>query len=242
MGALTFILIMLGTKMRFIRKFTFFFIGIFLILVLQAVKPAFRQQTWAGKNQDNKISIFANIFREKMTDPSSLFLNDKGLFAFYVRFNQGQLISNVLRSVPSRFPYAGGETIVTSLAASLVPRVLWPDKPEAGGAYNFKRFLGVNLKGYSANISPFGEAWGNFGLTGGIIFMFFFGLLFNFLFQWLLKIAVYQPSVILWFPYLFFYSVNMENDVMTMLNSFTKAAILMYFLYKIFPTVFKVNL
>ena len=72
--------------------------------------------------------------------------------------------------------------------------------------------------------------------------MFFFGILFNFLFHWLLKIATVNPSTVLWFPYLFFYTVNIESDVMAMLNSLTKAAFLMYLFYKFFPLVFKIKL
>ncbi len=242
MGALTVILLFLGNRMNFAKKLGIMFIGVFGIIILQAVKPSFRKQTWYGKGKGNELAVFSNVLTEKVSNPFGLFDDQKILFGMYTRFNQGQIISNVLYSVPTRFPYAGGETIVTSLAASIVPRVLWPDKPEAGGAYNFKRFLGITLKGWSANLSPFGEAWGNFGETGGIIFMFFFGLLFNYFFYVLLKIAVKYPSLILWFPYLFFYAVSIENDVLTMVNSFSKAAIFTYFIYKAFPKVFKLNI
>ena len=242
MGALTVILLFLGNRMNFAKKLGILFIGVFGIIILQAVKPSFRKQTWYGRSQGNEIEVFTNVLGEKIRDPFALFDDQKILFGMYTRFNQGQIISNVLYSIPARFPYAEGETIVTSLAASIVPRVLWPDKPEAGGAYNFKRFLGITLRGWSANLSPFGEAWGNFGKTGGIIFMFFFGLLFNYFFYLLLKIAVKTPSLILWFPYLFFYAVSIENDVLTMVNSFSKAAIFTYFIYKAFPKVFKLRI
>lgn len=242
MGALTVILLVLGNKINFTKKLVLLLIGLFGIIILQAVKPSFRKQTWNGKSNGRELSIFTNIFSEKVKNPFSLLDDQRMLFGMYSRFNQGQIISNVLYSVPARFPYAEGETIATSLAASIIPRVIWPDKPEAGGAYNFKRFLGITLRGWSANLSPFGEAWGNFGKTGGIIFMFFFGLLFNYFFYMLLKIAVKYPSLILWFPYLFFYAVSIENDVLTMVNSFSKAAIFTYFIYKAFPKIFKLRI
>ncbi len=242
MGALTVILLVLGNKINFTKKLVLLLIGLFGIIILQAVKPSFRKQTWNGKSNGRELSIFTNMFSEKVRNPFSLLDDQRMLFGMYSRFNQGQIISNVLYSVPARFPYAEGETIATSLAASIIPRVIWPDKPEAGGAYNFKRFLGITLRGWSANLSPFGEAWGNFGKTGGIIFMFFFGLLFNYFFYMLLKIAVKYPSLILWFPYLFFYAVSIENDVLTMVNSFSKAAIFTYFIYKAFPKIFKLRI
>ena len=55
MFALTFILLMLGNKMSYINKLTFFAAGVFMMLVLQAVKPSFRSQTWFGKNESNKV-------------------------------------------------------------------------------------------------------------------------------------------------------------------------------------------
>ncbi|MEJ7737959.1 MAG: hypothetical protein WKF97_11070 [Chitinophagaceae bacterium] len=242
MGTMSIILIVLGIKMHFLSKATIIILGLFSLLILQAVKPAFRKETWSGKNDGNKLSILTDMMSQKIMDPSLLLENETALFGLYGRFNQGMIVSRVLKAVPSRFPYANGETIFLSVASSVVPRILWPTKPESGGKANFERFLGVRLKKVSYGLSPFGEAYGNFGKTGGIIFMLFFGLLFNFFSFLLLKLAVRWPSLILWFPYLFFYATSIETDVVTMLNSFTKAAIFTFIMYKFFPKVFKLKL
>ncbi|HEX6180961.1 MAG TPA: hypothetical protein VFZ47_06915 [Chitinophagaceae bacterium] len=242
MGAMTVILVLLGSKFKFITKLATIFGGIFLILVIQSIKPTYRGQVWRGKAEGQQVSLFASMVTQKATDPLSMLKDEKTLFLFYGRFNQGQIISRVLESVPARFPYAEGQTIYLSLAASVVPRFMWPDKPESGGIYNFKRFLGVTLRSYSIGLSPFGEAWGNFGRGGGIVFMFFFGLLFNFFFHLLLSIATRVHSLILWFPFLFFYAIQIESDIVTMVNSFTKAAIFSYFMYKIFPYITKMKI
>lgn len=241
-GALTIILVALGSKINFSKKFIILVVGLFGIVLLQSVKPAFRKETWIKSYQGSQLSVFKDVLVEKISNPSGILEDQRMLFLMYTRFNQGQIISNVQYSVPLKFGYAHGETILMSLAASIVPRIIWPDKPEAGGAYNFKRFLGITLKGWSANISPFGEAWGNFGKAGGIIFMFFFGLLFNFFLRYLLKIAVTYPSLILWFPYLFFYAVSIESDMLTMVNSFSKAAGFTFVMYKAFPWIFKLRI
>jgi hypothetical protein len=242
MGVMTIILMVLGRKTAFLTKLSIFVAGVFVILVIQSIKPSYRGQVWGGRAEGQEISVFTGLLKQKISNPFSLLQDERTLFLFYGRFNQGQIVSRVLQSVPARFPYAGGETIYLSLAASVVPRFLWLDKPEAGGVYNFKRFLGVTLRGYSIGLSPFGEAWGNFGQTGGIVFMFFFGLLFNFFFHWLLRITKDVPSLILWFPFLFFYAVQIESDVVTMLNSFVKAGIFAYIIYKIFPVFFKLKI
>lgn len=237
---LSIILMLLGNKMKFITKFMFLILAIFSIVVLQSVKPVLRSKIWNGKSGDNsKIAIFVDILNDKISNPSKLLDNQASLFSLYFRFNQGQIVSRVLNSVPSRYPYANGESIFLSLAATVVPRVLWANKPGAGGVYNFERFLGIKLKGYSIGLSPFGEAYGNFGKVGGIIFMFFFGLLYNFFFNWLLKLAIKIPSLILWFPFLFFYAVQIESDVVTMLNSLTKFLLITFLFYRYFPVIFK---
>jgi hypothetical protein len=241
MGTMTLILVLLAKKINFVTKAGVFAIGVFFILTLQAVKPIYRSKIWFGYKGD-KLELFVNLFAERLVEPLSLFDNEGMLFHLYSRFNQGFTISRVIQSVPARKPYANGETIFLSLAGSFIPRFIWPDKPKAGGAYNFQRFLGVTLKGYSIGLSPFGESWGNFGKVGGIVFMFFFGLLFNFFFHLLLKIAIKIPSLILWCPYLFFYSVTIETDVFTMVNSFTQAAIFCFLTYKLFQVVIKMKI
>lgn len=242
MGIMTIILMILGKKITFFTKISILLLGIFVVLVIQSIKPTYRSQVWRGKAEGQEVSLFTDLVAEKITDPVSMITNERTLFGFYSRFNQGQIVSRVQESVPARFPYADGETIYLSLAASVVPRFIWPDKPESGGIYNYKRFLGITLKSYSIGLSPFGEAWGNFGKTGGIICMFFFGLLFNFFFHWLLKIARKIPSVILWCPLLFFYAVQIESDVVTMLNSFVKTAVFAFLIYRAFPVFFKLKI
>jgi hypothetical protein len=239
MTIMTMVLMMLGKRYSFLNKLLVLIAGIVLILIIQVIKPDYRAETWDKQAGGNEISIFMNIASSKLAHPSTLLNNEIVWFNFYSRFNQGLFISMVQKKVPRQIPYANGETIYLSLAGSIVPRILWPDKPEAGGAYNFKRFLGIKLVGYSVGLSPYGEAWGNFGETGGIVFMFFFGLLFNFIFTGLLKISLKVPSVVLWFPIIFFYAVKIETDIFTMVNSLTQAIVFTWLMYKFFPKVFR---
>ena len=238
MAIMTLVLMLLGKQYSFLNKLIVLCAGTLIILIIQVIKPDYRKETWSKVNSESELSIFTNILSEKLSDPSTLLSNEAVWFNFYSRFNQGLWISYVQLRVPRVYPYADGETIYLSLAGSVVPRFLWPGKPEAGGAYNFKRFLGMTLKGYSVGISPYGEAWGNFGKNGGIVFMFFFGLMFNFFLRLLLKISVNVPSLLLWFPLFFFYTVKIETEVFTMVNSFTQTAIFAYLVYRFFPKIF----
>lgn len=238
-SVMAFILLVLGKKISLMRKLVIFSVGIFAILLLQVIKPEYREQVWYNYTGNSEISVFLNLLDKNISEPSRLFAAEEVWFNFYGRFNQGIFIAKVMNRIPSMAPYANGETIYLSLAASVVPRFLWPDKPESGGKENFRRFIGGELHGYSVGLSPFGEAWGNFGKNGGIVFMFFFGLLFNFIFNWILVLAAKTPSIILWIPVIFFYAVKIESDVLSMVNSMTKACIFAALVYWLYPKFFR---
>ena len=93
------------------------------------------------------------------------------------------------------------------------------------------RFTGLEITGYSMNISPMGEAYGNFGVEGGIAFMFFYGLFYGFVILMLLRVIKKRPTLILWFPVLFLNSVQMETDILMCVNSIIKNLIFIYFCY-----------
>ncbi|MBS1975669.1 MAG: hypothetical protein JST13_15080, partial [Bacteroidetes bacterium] len=178
MMALMFTLAVFGKKISFYRKLTFTVLGFVLVMIIQSVKSNYREKSWlAGAGADPV--YFAQLISEKLSNPSSLLDPNKQFFVA-VRFNQGWLAAYTMKMVPERYPFANGETIWQSVLASFVPRFLWPDKPESGGKANLKRFWGYDIKGYSMNIGPSGEAYANFGVMGGIIYMFFYGLFFNF--------------------------------------------------------------
>jgi hypothetical protein len=240
MAVMASILLLLGKKTKFISKIAILMLASIVILIVQMVKPEYRKKIWyKNDNAESEVSIFIDLVNEKFDQPEVLFKNEAVWFGIYARFNQGLYIGLVQRAVPNKYPYANGETINESIIGAIVPRLLWPDKQTAGGVYNFKRFLGFNLVGYSIGLSPYGEAWGNYGRTGGIIFMFFFGLMFNFIFAWILKIAVGTPSLILWLPLIFFYAVKIETDVFSMVNSLFKACMFTFIMYKIYPLFFR---
>ena len=181
------------------------------------------------------------MISDKVTNPSSLFDADQ-FFFIGVRFNQGWLVAKTIEYVPNKFPYGNGETIWQSVLASFVPRFLWPDKPEAGGKDNLKRFWGYDLVGYSMNIGPSGEAYANFGIVGGSVYMFFYGLFFNLLLVIVLKQAEKRPTVILWLPFLFIYAISVETDLLTTMNSLVKASFFTFIMFRFFKTIFKEDL
>ena len=145
-----------------------------------------------------------------MFDPMSMFVS-------FVRLNQGWLVAMTMKMVPDKHPFGNGGPLLDAVYASVIPRILWPDKPEAGGKANLKRFWGFNLVGWSTNIGTLGrEAYANFSIVrGGLFYLFFYGLFFNFILSRILKAADRRPTIILWLPFLFFSVINVETDLLS---------------------------
>jgi hypothetical protein len=225
-------LLLLGKKVRNRYKYGIAIIGFFGVMLLQSIKADYRSVVWRGQGDQSKgnFGTFFSLVTDRIADPSRFF-EWSTLFPTVNRFNQGMIIGKILDYVPSRAPYAEGETIFTSLAASFVPRILWEDKPMSGGHWNMERFTGFIIQGYSMNISPMGEAYGNYGVEGGIAFMFFYGLFFSGTILMLLKLMKKRPTIVLWFPILFLNAIQIETDILMCVNSTIKNLIFMAFCY-----------
>lgn len=246
---LVFIVISLKANLKFLPKLLTFIIGLFLISVLQSIKSIYRGITWSGRTvngisigNSSKMEVFGKLFLEKVQNPGNLF-DERTSFAIYVRMNQGYLISRAMDYVPRVEPFANGSTIVRTLGAVIVPRFLWPDKMESGGHENLARFLGIKKKlHYSMNIGPYGEAYGNFGPIYGVAFIFVYGLFLSFLFKVFLNNCVKRPTLLLWAPLLFYYTLTVETDILSTLNSFIKGSVFVIILFWISNKFFKAPL
>jgi hypothetical protein len=127
--------------------------------------------------------------------------------------------------------------------AALVPRILNPSKVSAGGHKNFERFTGTPLnRKTSMDLSLAGEAYANFAVTGGILFLFLVGLFYNWVLVAVIRAARKHPTIILWIPLLFFQVVKAETDLATVLNHLVKSLIMVVFVYATFRYVFNTKI
>ncbi len=225
-------LFLLGRRIGFGLKMGVAVVGAVFVLLLQSIKAEYRAVAWYGKGEGEQTNTqaFFSLLGKRIQDPS-MFFDRYTMFPTVNRFNQGMIHGKVMAYVPAQRPFAEGSTIFTSLAASFVPRFLWPDKPMAGGHWNMEYFTGFIVEGYSMNVGPFGESYGNFGPTGGILFMFVYGLFFNVAIFILLRLSKKRPTLILWFPILFLNSIQVETDILMTVNSLIKNSIFIWFCY-----------
>jgi hypothetical protein len=230
--ACSLVLILLGKKVAYWKKLAFAFGGVFIIILIQSIKSDYRKRYWFEEGTADP-AYFAELIGDRLSSPSTMF--DPGsLFVLSVRMNQGWLVAETMKMVPEKHPFGNGGPLVDAVFASVVPRILWPDKPDAGGKANIKRFWGYDLIGWSTNIGTLGEAYANFDRNGGLLYMFFYGLFFNFMLSRILKMAEKRPTIILWLPYLFFSVVNVETDLLSTMGALVKSIIFAWVVFRVF--------
>ncbi len=232
------IILSLGSRYSMRKKLYIIVAGFLIVVLIQSVKNDYRKVAWSTGSD---ASLFSTLIIDRILDPS-LILNKEVLFGIAVRFNQGWLIAGTMSNVPAIIPFAHGETIWQAIEAIAIPRFLWPEKPTAGGKANLERFLNIKDISYSMNLGPIGEGYVNFGVIGGIIFIFLYGLFFRWIFNNLLKVILKAPTLIFWIPLMFFYAISVETDMLITINSLVKTIVFVYLLWKVYPIIFKLKL
>ncbi|MCH7957978.1 MAG: hypothetical protein IIB63_10525 [Proteobacteria bacterium] len=98
-------------------------------------------------------------------------------------------LTHVVDKTPDPVPYWGGETY-KPLFTSMIPRAVWPGKPEERTGNAFGRRYGVLVeteRQLSFNLPWITEMYANFGRAGVILGMALVGLLFGFLERFLAR-------------------------------------------------------
>jgi hypothetical protein len=214
---------------------------LFGIFIIQTVKHEFRKYLWSA-TQINATSVFTKLVSQNLSNDATM-MGENNLDAMISRINQGWIIASIMNYVPKMEPFADGETIKKALISSLVPRFLMPNKVKAGGQENFERFTGHFLRGgTSMNLSVLGEAYANYGIWGGSIFMMILGFFYNFvqlkLFQWMKN----NPTLLFWIPLLFLQVVKAEGDFAISLNHLIKAGVVTWGFFYFAPKLFSIKM
>jgi hypothetical protein len=204
-------------------------VAVFMVGVLNEAKLTYRKVVALSPEMPlgDRLSLLGNELASGAADPTGTFSGDP-LTRMVTRLNQGWIIARVMVWTPTSEPFAHGETIMTALRAAVLPRFLDPNKYTAGGAVNFPRFTGLTLvRATSMNLSPAGEMYANFGITGGLIGMLVFGYLLGMLYR---VFAVWSEGSQLWWawaPYVMLYTMQAENGLGEAINHVAKSSIVM---------------
>jgi hypothetical protein len=231
-------------KTNFLFKIFITIFAIISILLIQNVKIQYRNLTWKGEHfsSSGKVMLFSNLIYESGKEIITDFNIRNLVLPLTDRMNQGKLDAYVFSYIPLHKDFADGRTISDSFLGAFIPRIFWPDKP----GYDTRKLK--ELGGYSTlgnsflSLSPLGETYGNFGTLVGSCFLFFYGLLINYLHFTIIKAAKNKKYILLFSPLLFYNIIRFEVDFTHVFSGFFTGLISIFVILLILEHVFNIRL
>lgn len=226
-------------KYKFDFKIKLIGLSTFIVfaVVLQVLKGNYRAVTGVEKEKAG-VETFAEIYQKEN--------EKKGVFSFEnlatsnVRINQGFIITNIMTNVPDKVEHANGSEMYQILEAAILPRILAPNKLNAGDRTIFVKYSGIPLtEGTSMGLSSLGDAYINFGIAGGIVFMFLFGAFYSYVLNVFQKNARQFPILILFTAMVFYYPIRPDCELQTILGHLFKSCFLIFMMIQTWKHTFK---
>jgi hypothetical protein len=178
------------------------FLFVLLALAIQQLKGGYREATWQ-RGEDTGIESMSKAYQEGQAN--NTFFSLQSLASSNVRFNQGYIVTYIMRNIPQKEPYANGSELYKIVEAAILPRIIAPNKLNAGDREFFMKYSGMRIaKSTSMGLSSVGDAYINFGVIGGCIFMFLLGWMYNFVIKSFKKYSRFYPVLILFTPLVFY--------------------------------------
>jgi hypothetical protein len=144
------------------------FIGLSIFVNYMASRTEFREAVWFRQvSLEDRVERVFDMFRDFKWYDSE---NPKHREVVDGRLNQNLLVGAAIDRLNSGLvEYAHGSTLV-DMALGLIPRALWPDKPQVGGGGTVvQHFTGVSFaEGTSVGAGQVLEFYVNFGTLGVI--------------------------------------------------------------------------
>jgi hypothetical protein len=195
---------------------------ILLAVIIQQLKGSYRDATGTEGKQAG-LETFSEIYEAQNQGSKSIF-SFASLAPSVVRINQGFIITNIMKRVPDVEPFSNGEEMNQILEAAFLPRVLAPNKLQAGDRVLFERYSGIHLReGTSMGLGSLGDAYLNYGIIGGSIFMFVLGLSYSFMLNYFDKQSKKnQPILLLFIPLIVYYPIRPDCELQTIMGHFVK--------------------
>jgi hypothetical protein len=237
-GAFFFVFYLSINYVTFRKKLLFFAISWVFLFSLQIAKTEYREIVWGkqSNSETSAIGLYWSITARQFSDEVDL-LNKSNFERFIGRINLGWVVSKTMNHVTENDLFTHGETLKEDIPSILFPRFLYPEKRSISGKDlrdRFEHFTGRKLQpGTTINLSALGDAFINFGQTGGWVAMFILGWMFSSLLVIFKKASDRYPSIVLWIPIIYFNLIRM-NDFYVLLNTLVKNSIFVILVFYIF--------
>lgn len=225
-GFFFYMVIEMKLQSSFPQKILIVILGLISLIFLQSIKSDYRKQVWDEDKteQQSNFETFVDVASQSEEEEK----NRSRVEHLVTRLNTGWIVSAVLVYVPHFQPIVDGKLLLEDLKSILLPRFLDPTKKSVGGGENrekFEQFTGRKLgDATTMRIGVISDAFINFGIFGGAILMFLFGLLLNIFLQYL-KAKLFYSISYFWIFFIFSFTVRM-SDFLVILNSTFKSFII----------------
>jgi hypothetical protein len=223
-----------GSKIKWIGLSSF----ILMALIIQILKGGYRDEI--GKQGDEGgIDALTEVYDQQNNQNQGVF-NVRSLANAAVRINQGFIITNIMSTVPDVEPFANGSEMFEIVEAAIMPRFLAPDKLRAGDRTIFRKWSGIPIQaGTSMGLSSIGDAYINWGVFGGAIFMFVLGFFYSEVLNAFRKYSLMYPILILFVPLVFYYPIRPDCELQTILGHLVKSCFLIFMMIQFWGVLFK---
>ncbi len=204
---------------------------------IQSIKGGLRQATWGG-NEKVSIELLENINKANISENSGFFtmLN---IAPQINRVNQGWILASTMNNVPANEPHTYGKNTYDYLHASLMPRILSPNKLKSGDQNLFNRYSGhVIIDSTAMGLGLFTDAYIEFGKYGAILYIFVWGLMYGFILKQFVVRSEKYPILILFALLAFLYPMRPDCETQTGLGHLFKTIMLLMMIIVCFKKSF----
>lgn len=221
---------------NFQKKLALFVGGILVVLFIQVIKETYRTNL---ERTDASLSVVINSAEQVQQESGGLF-SIATIAPQISRFNQGWIVASIMDNVPNNVPYAEGETIKLYFEAAFLPRAWAPNKLKAGDKDIFNKYCGRKISdGTSMALSSVGDAYINFGIEGGWIFMFIWGLCISVLMNFMSKKSNDYPFLPLFALVIFAYAIRIECEMQTIMGHIVKSAVILWAIFLLYQRMLR---
>jgi hypothetical protein len=202
--------------------------AITLILFIQAVKFAYREQVWQ-EGRDASLNTVAEVGSTKAS--SDQLLGEENLLGTLNRGNQAWIFASTVDNMDQNKNFQGLTNVNKYIEAALLPRFLAPNKLKSGDKEIFNEFSGhIINEGTSMGLGIFADGYIAYGAWGVYVFGFVLGVIFSLTFKLVERWTKVSPFYVLLLLPLLNYAIRPDCELQTTINHLFKGILLYGFL------------
>jgi hypothetical protein len=196
---------------------------IVLVLFIQAIKSAYREQVWTG-GKEASLETISSVGSSKANSES--LIGEENLLASLNRGNQAWIFASTVDRMNGYKDFQGMTNVNKYVEAALLPRFLAPNKLESGNKDIFNQFSGhIINQGTSMGLGIFADGYIAYGAWGVYTFGFVLGLIFSLTFKLVERWTKISPFYVLLLLPMLNYAVRPDCELQTTINHLAKSIV-----------------